>query len=565
MYEWDRILLEAGLVRQDQVQAALADVGDPRALPGYLAENGVASEAAMYAAMAEASGLAFEADLRGPQLDPELMKEVPMDFCQRNKVVPVRRVGAKVVAASCDPADYQPLDDLRMLLDAEVSILVVTPTTMDRVIQEYFEQSRDMTRKILDDLPDTVEGAVEVSEAAEDLLDVGQKSPVVLLVRSIIFDAIKARASDVHIEPYEKDLKVRYRIDGILYEATHPPKKLQSLVISRIKILAGMDIAESRLPQDGRIPITVGTRKLDIRVSTLPTAYGERVVMRILDKSSKVFGLPELGFHKDHETSFARLIARPHGILLVTGPTGSGKSTTLYAALSRLRSSETNIITVEDPIENEIADVGQVQVKPAIGLTFAGGLRSILRQDPDVIMIGEIRDSETAEIAVQASLTGHLVFSTLHTNDAAGGFTRLIEMGVEPYLIASSVVGVLAQRLVRQICGQCREAIPTPPALAKAYGIRTPQIYQGKGCSACRETGYSGRVGIFELLEVDEQVREKVVARADSGLIKRLAVQKGMRTLRQDGVLKVEEGMTTIDEVARTTATGAAMIEGEVH
>lgn len=565
MYEWDRILLEAGLVRADQVQAALADVGDPRALPGYLAENGVASEGAMYAAMAEASGLVFEAALRGTQLDPELMQEVPMDFCQRNKVVPVRRDGPKVVAASCDPADYQPLDDLRMLLDAEVTVVVVTPSTMDRVIQEYFEQSRDMTRKVLDDLPDTVEGAVEVSEAAEDLLDVGQKSPVVLLVRSIIFDAIKARASDVHIEPYEKELMVRYRIDGILYEATHPPKKLQSLVISRIKILAGMDIAESRLPQDGRIPITVGDRKLDIRVSTLPTAYGERVVMRILDKSSKVFGLPELGFHADHETSFARLIARPHGILLVTGPTGSGKSTTLYAALSRLRSSETNIITVEDPIENEIAGVGQVQVKPGIGLTFAGGLRSILRQDPDVIMIGEIRDPETAEIAVQASLTGHLVFSTLHTNDAAGGFTRLIEMGVEPYLIASSVVGVLAQRLVRQICAECRVAVPTSPAVARAYGIRTEHIYEGKGCKACRDTGYSGRVGIFELLEVDEQVRERVVARADSGIIKRLAVEKGMRTLRQDGVLKVEEGMTTIDEVARTTATGASMVEGEVH
>jgi general secretion pathway protein E len=565
MYEWDRILLEAGLVRPDQVQAALADVGDPRALPGYLAQNGMVSEGAMYAAMAEASGHQFEAALRGEQLDPQLMQEVPMDFCQRNKVVPIRREGAKVVAATCDPSDYQPLDDLRMLLDAEVTVVIVTPSSMDRVIQEYFEQSRDMTRKVLDDLPDTMEGAVEVSEAAEDLLDVGQKSPVVLLVRSIIFDAIKARASDVHIEPYEKDLKVRYRIDGILYEATHPPKKLQALVISRIKILAGMDIAESRLPQDGRIPITVGDRKLDIRVSTLPTAYGERVVMRILDKSSKVFGLPELGFHADHETSFARLIERPHGILLVTGPTGSGKSTTLYAALSRLRSTETNIITVEDPIENEIAGVGQVQVKPGIGLTFAEGLRSILRQDPDVIMIGEIRDSETAEIAVQASLTGHLVFSTLHTNDAAGGFTRLIEMGVEPYLIASSVVGVLAQRLVREICKECRHAVPTPPALARAYGIRTPEIYEGKGCKACRETGYSGRIGIFELLEVDEQVREKVVSRADSGVIKRLAVEKGMRTLRQDGVLKVEEGKTTIHEVARTTATGAAMVEGEVH
>ena len=565
MVKWDEVILGAGLVGQDQVQAGLSSVGDAAALPGYLIEAGLVSEGALWAALAESLGLPYLERLRGAELDTQLMNQVPMDFCQRSRVIPVRREGTVIVVATADPGNYQPLDDIRVLLGEEVRALVVTPSSLERAIQEFFELRRDMTSRVLEDLPDSVEGSMEVAESAEDLLDVDQRSPVVLLVRSIIFDAIKARASDVHIEPFEKILKVRYRIDGILYEATSPPKKLQPLVISRIKILSGMDIAESRLPQDGRIPITVGERKLDIRVSTLPTAYGERVVMRILDKSSKVFGLPELGFAKDHEASFARMIERPHGIILVTGPTGSGKSTTLYAALSRLRCAESNIITVEDPIENEIPGVGQVQVKPGIGLTFAEGLRSILRQDPDVIMIGEIRDPETAEIAVQASLTGHLVFSTLHTNDAAGGFTRLVEMGVEPYLIASSVVGVLAQRLVRQICRQCRRAIPTPEALARSFGIGTGQIYHGAGCEACRSSGYSGRIGIFELLEVDEKIRELVVARADSGVIKNRAVAQGMRTLREDGVLKVQAGETTLDEVARTTASGATLVEGEVH
>jgi general secretion pathway protein E len=560
---WDEVLLQTGLVTQDQVQAALSSVGDAAALVGYFQDQGTLSEGAMFAALAESMGLPFVEELCGRDLDAELLGQVPMDFCQRTRVIPVARHPEGIQVATADPTDYQPLDDIRVLLNEEVQILVVSPGQIDRAIQEYFEQSKDMTSKVLEDLPDSVEGAVEVQEIAEDLLDVGQKSPVVLLVRSIIFDAIKARASDVHLEPYGKSLEVRYRIDGILYPATSPPKKLQSLVISRIKILAGMDIAESRLPQDGRIPITVGERKIDIRVSTLPTPYGERVVMRILDKSSRIFGLPELGFEKDHEVTFARLIEQPHGIILVTGPTGSGKSTTLYAGLSRLRSSKINIITVEDPIENEIAGVAQVQVKPTIGLTFASGLRSILRQDPDIVMIGEIRDSETAEIAVQASLTGHLVFSTLHTNDAAGGFTRLIEMGVEPYLIASSVVGVLAQRLVREICTSCKVAIETPPSVAGSFGIRTPQVYQGKGCSECRGSGYKGRIGIFELLEVNDPIRELIISRTDSATIKQRAVREGMRTLRQDGVLKVEGGRTTLEEVARTTASGATLVEVE--
>lgn len=558
---WDEVLVQAGLVTPDQVQAGLSSVGEPEALLGYFQETGQLTEGAMFAALAESRGLPFAEELRGADLDANLISQLPMDFCQRNRIIPVARTEDGVRVATADPADYRPLDDLRILLREEPQVLVVTPSQIDRAIQEYFEQSKDMTSKVLEDLPDSVEGAIEVEEIAEDLLDVGQKSPVVLLVRSIIFDAIKSRASDVHLEPYEKSLEVRYRIDGILYGATSPPKKLQSLVISRIKILAGMDIAESRLPQDGRIPITVGDRKIDIRVSTLPTPYGERVVMRILDKSSKIFGLKELGFEGDHEQAFARLIEHPHGIVLVTGPTGSGKSTTLYAALSRLRSSKINIITVEDPIENEIAGVGQVQVKPAIGLTFAGGLRSILRQDPDIVMIGEIRDPETAEIAVQASLTGHLVFSTLHTNDAAGGFTRLIEMGVEPYLIGSSVIGVLAQRLVREICPGCREAVETTPEVARAFGIQTPHIYQGRGCDECRGSGYKGRIGIFELLEVDEGIRSMIVSRKDSNTIKQEAIRKGMRTLRQDGILKVEGGRTTLEEVARTTASGATLVE----
>lgn len=560
-YPWDELLIESGLASPDQIQAARSHIRDVAALPGYFADQGIVSEADSYAALSKKLGLDFRLELTGQDLDRSLVTKVPMNFCQDNAMIPIGRNALGVQIATSRPWNYQPIDNLRYLLEDEVEMVVVSPSTLKGVIREYFEQSQDMTSQILEDLPDTVEGSTEVVEVAEDLLDVGQKSPVVLLVRSIIFDAIKARASDVHIEPYEKEMKVRYRIDGILYDATSPPKKLQSLVISRIKILAGMDIAESRLPQDGRIPITVGNRKLDIRVSTLPTSYGERVVMRILDKSSKVLQLAELGFQGDHERQFSKLIQQPYGIILVTGPTGSGKSTTLYAALSRLRSSETNIITVEDPIENEIQGVGQVQVKPQIGLTFAEGLRSILRQDPDVVMIGEIRDSETAEIAVQASLTGHLVFSTLHTNDAAGGFTRLIEMGVEPYLIASSVIGILAQRLVRQICPHCSESELPSDKLVREFELEDGPIYQGKGCDSCRGTGYAGRVGIFELLTVDDAIREMVVAREASGLIKAKAVESGMRTLRQDGVLKVQRGVTSLEEVARTTASGATLIE----
>jgi type II secretion system protein E len=378
----------------------------------------------------------------------------------------------------------------------------------------------------------------------------------------IIHQAVQERASDIHVEPFERQLKVRYRIDGVLREVSSPPKRLQAAIISRVKILAEMNIAERRLPQDGRIRLRVSGRQIDIRVSTIPTLYGESVVMRILDKSTALLGLEELGMPPAPLARFRKLITRPHGILLVTGPTGSGKTTSLYAALSEIYSEEKKIITVEDPVEYQLPGVNQIHVRPQIGLTFASGLRSIVRQDPDVIMVGEIRDSETAEIAIQAALTGHLVFSTLHTNDAAGAITRLLDMGAEPYLVASSLIGSVAQRLVRQICPQCKEVAQYSDAALREVGIdpeglagdRRPErhgLRRGAGCDACGRTGYRRRLGVFELLPIDDTVRQRIVDRTPATLIKQYGVSQGMQTLLMDGREKALAGITTLDEVLR--------------
>jgi general secretion pathway protein E len=389
-------------------------------------------------------------------------------------------------------------------------------------------------------------------------LDETSDAPIIRLVNLMLSQAVKARASDIHIEPYKNQLKIRYRIDGILYDTLTPPKHIQSTLVSRVKIMAKLNIAEKRLPQDGRIDIRIADKNVDIRVSTIPTSFGERVVLRLLDKTSVLLKLSDLGMLEDKLQAFDKLIRIPHGIILVTGPTGSGKTTTLYAALSTINSPEINIITVEDPVEYQMDGIAQIQVNPKIDLTFAKGLRSIVRQDPDVILVGEIRDLETAEIAIQSALTGHLVFSTLHTNDSASAVTRLIDMGIEQFLVTSSVIAILAQRLVRVICDECKEAYTPDNESLQSIGISPEsldgkQMYRGKGCPACLQTGYKGRKGIFEFMLLDDAVKNVILKTSDANAIKRTAVEQGMLTIRQDGAQKVLDGITTIEEIFRVT------------
>jgi len=422
---------------------------------------------------------------------------------------------------------------------------------IQKVIDQYYgaigsaeELVRGLTKEKMEE---RLKGTKGLAEIAED-------APIVKLVSLIIMQAVKDKASDVHIEPAEDKVLVRYRIDGILHEVQQIPKHLQSALASRVKVMARMDIAETRNPQDGRIQLKMENKDLDLRVSSFPTINGENLVLRILDKSSVLMGLAELGFAGKDLKNFDKLIRRPNGIILVTGPTGSGKTTTLYAALSTINSIEKNIITIEDPVEYEIPLIRQTQVNPKAGLTFANGLRSILRQDPDIIMVGEIRDKETAEIAIQASLTGHLVFSTLHTNDAPGALTRLIDMGIEPFLIASSITGILAQRLVRVICPKCKEKYTPSDEVIHDLGLKEKvELYRGKGCMHCKETGFSGRVGIFELLLMNETIKNMVTAKASSGDIKKNALASGMTTLYEDGIEKIKNGVTTAEEMLRVT------------
>jgi general secretion pathway protein E len=435
--------------------------------------------------------------------------------------------------------------------------MVLSPMTeIHSAINLLFDQTSDDAEKMVQDL-ESYQSESEVFtelEELQDLMDATNEAPIIRLVNVILTQALRRQASDIHIEPYEKEIKVRFRIDGILYEVFSLPKRFQAHIVSRLKVMADLDIAEKRVPQDGRIKIKVANKAVDIRVSVIPMAYGERVVLRLLDKGVSLLGLGEMGLDPDKLKIFESLITKNSGILLVTGPTGSGKTTTLYAAINQINSKEKNIITIEDPIEYELAGVGQIQVNPKTELTFARGLRSVLRHDPDIIMVGEIRDLVTVEIAIQASLTGHLVFSTLHTNDAAGALTRLVDMGVEPFLIASSLLGVVAQRLVRRICPECKESFRLAESSLTDLGLPKDQVlWRGRGCEACMQSGYRGRTGIFELLLMDNDVRHLLTSGADSVTIKEAAVRRGMATLFGDGMRKVMAGVTTLDEVMRVT------------
>ncbi len=493
-----------------------------------------------------------------PEIQTDFTATVSIGFLKKNVMVPIATADDAFIAIN-DPFNFQAVDDLRSILGwIGVRTVLCPQAAITTVINFAYDMTQDSAEEVMQDIDnEDPEALFSEIEETGDLLDDTSDAPVIRLVNLMFSQAVRDNASDIHIEPYQNSLKIRQRLDGILYDMLSPPKHVQSALISRIKIMASMNIAEKRLPQDGRIELKVGNKDVDIRVSTLPTSFGERVVLRLLDKSSVLITLTELGMPDDRFIPFSQQIKAANGIVLVTGPTGSGKTTTLYAALTSINNTDINIITVEDPIEYRISGIGQVQVNPKINLTFASGLRSIVRQDPDVILIGEIRDTETAEIAIQSALTGHLVFSTLHTNDAASAITRLIDMGVEPFLLSSSINAILAQRLVRIICPHCKEAYtPEPEALLK-LGISaddsTRPAYRGKGCAKCHHTGYKGRCGIFELLIMDREMKHMILTTANANEIKEQAIRNGMITLRQDGAMKVLQGITTIEEVYRVS------------
>jgi len=502
-------------------------------------------------------GFPYENKIDVETIAQDLIANLPINYAKQNEVLPLRKEHGTVIVAIADPTNFYALDDLRMLYGSEVRPVIASSYEIVNAINAVYNRATGGGEEAIGDLEDGAEIADDFNEPV-DLLDADDEAPIIRLVNSLLFRAVKQKASDIHVEPFERDLKIRFRINGILYDVMNPPKRAQGAIISRVKVMSQLNIAEKRVPQDGRIRIKIAGKDIDIRVSTIPTAHGESVVMRLLDASAVLLDLDSLGFSRNNLDRFKKMLSHHNGIILVTGPTGSGKTTTLYSALSRLNADDVKIITVEDPVEYQMHGINQMQVNPKIDLTFASGLRAFLRQDPDIIMVGEIRDKETAEVAIQASLTGHLVLSTLHTNDAPSSITRLIDMGVEPFLVASSVLGILAQRLVRTVCRDCaRKYSPEEEEIAQ-IGI-TPemlkgrQIYRPVGCPVCLETGYSGRAGIHEILMVSDAVRAELMKGSDASTIKKVALSEGMATLRQDAAQKVLQGLTSVEEVLRVT------------
>jgi general secretion pathway protein E len=527
-----------------------------------------ANEEQISKALAAQFELEFRPRITVDDVDQELVGKLPIAFAKQFRILPIKRLPeGHVLTAIADPTETSAVDQARLLLGAPTSLVLATPSTVLDAINAAYDRAANESQRLVDDLEGTEDLAdlTHEVEEAQDILEQGSdEAPIIRLVNSLLFRAVKERASDIHIEPYERDMAVRYRVDGVLKNVINPPKRAQNSIISRIKVMGGLNIAEKRLPQDGRIRIKIAGKDIDIRLSTTPTVHGERIVMRLLDKSATLLDLKDIGFDTNQLKIIQTLIDRPHGIILVTGPTGSGKTTTLYAALNKINTPDLNIMTIEDPVEYQLKGVSQTPVNAKINLTFANGLRSFLRQDPDVIMVGEIRDVETAEIAIQASLTGHLVFSTVHTNDAPGSITRLVDMGVEPFLVASSLVSAMAQRLVRVVCKLCREVHHVTRDELRTAQLREDQLDEFmagtyfkpslKGCVACNFTGYKGRSGIYEIMLVDEGVRALILKNADSNTIKKEAVRsQGMVLLREDGVRKASQGLTSLEEVMRVT------------
>ncbi|HEX9820327.1 MAG TPA: type II secretion system ATPase GspE [Methylomirabilota bacterium] len=552
------ILVQEGLTTPDVVDRALTRAQTTGELLGEaLIALGAVTEDDVLRALALQQNLPYVWREELPSSVP-VLKNVSAKYLRESRVCPLSIEGSVLTVASADPLNPMVADELRQATGLSVKVVVSSVAGILEAIDRTYDGAATPLQRIVEGMDE--DGGADGDEDVNTLRDMAFEAPVVRLVNLLVENAISAEASDIHIEPFEDTLRIRYRVDGILYEQESPPRRLQAAVTSRIKIMAEMNIAERRLPQDGRIRVTLHGQRVDIRVSTMPTVHGESIVMRLLQRSSVFLPLEKLGFPAETLKRFQSLIKRPHGILLVTGPTGSGKTTTLYAALDKINVPGVKIITVEDPVEYQLKGVNQIPVKPKIGLSFAQGLRHIVRQDPDVILVGEIRDLETAEIAIQASLTGHLVFSTLHTNDAPGAITRLQDMGVEPYLVASVLEGVLAQRLVRRICPSCR--VPDPPSQADldalgVKGVAGGVLYRGKGCDECRGTGYRGRSGIYEMFVLDEDARSLILRRASTRDIRQHAIQRGMVTLRMDGWKRACEGVTTVEEILRVTQEDA--------
>ncbi|MDP9172612.1 MAG: Flp pilus assembly complex ATPase component TadA [Planctomycetota bacterium] len=559
----DQLLLERGHVSPEQLaQAKAVQLQTPgKQLAQILLTMNSATEGQILSALAETLGLPFET-LEKANVDANAFQLLSPEYIRKQLTIPLRHEGKTLLVGMVDPNNVFLLDELRRRTKQDVRIIVTTSADINRMVEQFTQGSVNVKvdELIKDMADDDVQVVQEHKDEVNDLAKIGSESPVIRFVNYLIFDAIKQGASDIHIEPKEKELKIRYRIDGLLFEAMNPPHTMQPAIVSRLKIMANLDIAERRMPQDGRIRAMVHARKIDLRLSTLPTAHGEKCVLRILDNRSISVALEDLGFSDNSLTIWRNQIDQPHGILLVTGPTGSGKTTTLYSSLRVMDGNKLNISTVEDPIEYHLGTANQVQVHDKIGMTFSAALRSLLRQDPDVVMLGEIRDSETARIAVQAALTGHLVLSTLHTNDAPGSITRLINIGVEPYLISAAVNAILAQRLVRKVCQHCREEF-IPSAEMREFltlqGFTSKVTYKGKGCDRCRKTGYSGRLGIYELLVMDDSLRDQVTRNPDVTQLRKLCRERGLVSLREDGFQKVMSGLTTVDEILRVTENGS--------
>lgn len=524
-------LVEKGLITEEQLrQAELEARADAKPLRKILTKKGLISEEDLAAFLSQQFDLPF-IDLTNYLIDPEIIDLIPEDLARKHLLIPILRIGNNLTVAMVDPSDVFAIDELHMKTGLSIEPALATETEVKKAMDQHYSVKGTL-EEVIESL-DREKLEVKPGQETElkKLRGIAEEPPVIKLVNMMVIEAVRQGASDIHIEPEEDALKIRFRIDGLLQEHTGPPKYLQSAVISRIKVMADLDISERRVPQDGRIQMKMEGRDIDIRVSCVPTIYGENVVLRLLDRSQVILEPEQLGFLPSILPQYMKLICRPHGIILVCGPTGSGKTTTMYASLNAINSGDKNIITIEDPIEYHLAGLRQMQVNPKIGFGFADALSAILRQDPDVIMVGEIRDQETAKAAVQAALTGHLVFSTLHTNDAPGAITRLMDMGIEPFLISSSVIGVLSQRLVRTICAECK----------------------GEGCKKCLQTGFRGRIGIFELMIPSEKIRGLITAKASVDEICKAAIEAGMTLLRQDGQKKVENGITTKEEVTRVT------------
>ena len=557
-----------GLVDAEQLAKFLKESASHERLDELLLSCPYFTEDVVLKLFAETLGWEYLAEIPEKAVPVEFIEAVPATYAQHHYLIGIRRDSqdSELTVVLSKPLDANALDNVSKMTGLAVKPAISTRAAITSVIDVAYEQKTTVIEEVAEELDSqNLEHLVDEVAASDDLLDVVNRPPVIRLVNDILFRALQLRASDIHVHPYEAKIQIRYRIDGILYDTLSLNRNVLPLIISRIKVMAGMDIAERRLPQDGRCSVRLGQREADLRISTVPTSFGERSVLRILDKSTGLFGLDELGLWQDDLKKFDSLLHRSHGVIFVTGPTGSGKSTTLYACLNRINSAEKNVITVEDPIEYQLEGISQIQVASKKGMTFATSLRHVLRQDPDVIMVGEVRDIETARMAIQSSLTGHLVFSTLHTNDSAGAITRLLDLGVEPYLASSSLIAVIAQRLVRKVCPDCRKDYEPAPHELRELGLGNVKASGpaesigkfciGTGCERCFQTGYRGRTGIYELMLINDEIQDLVYKRRTAGTIKKAALEAGMQTLRMDGARKALAGITTIPEVLRVTQT----------